>query len=182
MLTLIQNLATWRAWAAVTVPLIVVTLLFQRANTRIREVTSAPLLDGRLHGYTVDEARQAVRDYGAEGRRLYRQRTLRLDLVYPVLYAVSFVLMMAIALRRLSAPEWIGLLLLLPVAAAAFDYLENASVLALLAHGPEWPAFDAVADRAAMGTRGKWLLVGLSALAVAGLWIGVAVRALGARR
>src|SRR5262249_43246559 len=82
---------------------------------------------------------------GTEGRRYYARVQLRIDTFYPATYALS----RALLLWWLTMPGRLGelevpfgariALLLLPVVAAGFDYVENTCIAAMLAKGAEEP-------------------------------------------
>jgi hypothetical protein len=99
--------------------------------------------DVRPFGYSADDARALLVALGEAGRRYYARVQLRLDTVYPASYALSRVLL----LWWLTWPGRIGwieipfggrlALLVLPLAAAVFDYWENTCIAAMLAKGAD---------------------------------------------
>jgi hypothetical protein len=97
--------------------------------------------DMRPFGYTRADASEFLGAIGEQGIDFYKRVQLRLDLVYPALYALS----RALAIWWLTQPGRIagrsvpivlrGALLLAPVLAMIFDYRENALISAMLAAG-----------------------------------------------
>lgn len=107
--------------------------------------------DLRPFGYWPDDVRALVTALGEGGRAFYADVQLRLDSVYPALYALSRALLIwwltmpgRIAGRDAALPLRLALMAM-PVLAAALDYWENASIAAILAAG------DA-ADRVTIGS------------------------------
>jgi hypothetical protein len=98
--------------------------------------------DLRPGGYGPAEARALLAALGEPGRDLYARVQLRLDLVYPAIYAASRALLLwwVTAAGRLACGPLRRLpraaLAALPLTAAALDYLENAAIAAMLAAGP----------------------------------------------
>ena len=102
--------------------------------------------DLRPLGYSVGEARSLLALLGESGRAYYAEVQLMLDTVYPATYALSRALAIwwlampgRLRDRPLPAPlRW--LLLVPPIAAALFDYWENALIARMLTAGPSVPA------------------------------------------
>lgn len=98
--------------------------------------------DLRPGGYNVGEARALLTMLGDAGRAYYADVQLALDTIYPATYALSRALAiwwLAMPGRLRAAPiapaiRW--LLIVPPVAAAAFDYWENSLIRKMLAAGP----------------------------------------------
>ncbi len=112
-------------------------------------------------GYTPERALQMVAAYGHEGRLLYAITTLTADLLYPLVYSLFMALVLVFSFGRVFPPASpLQGLVYLPFAAAAADYLENASVLALLGTYPQQYLW--VAWCASIFTRLKWGLFLLS--------------------
>lgn len=130
-------------------------------------------------GFTAAALYERLEAFGPEGRRLYFFAEL-VDLVYPLAYATFFAFVLALAARALldGGSRWRGLCLL-PYAAMACDYLENACFFTVLF---AWPArIVAVATLAGVFNVGKWAVFAVTLpLAVLGL-AGMGVRALRAR-
>jgi len=134
---------------------------------------SSPL-DTRL-SYTPQQAYQALEAYGPAGRAQYARTILLLDIVFPVVYALLLSLLIARGLvHAFPASARIQSLALLPFAAMFFDWLENASILALLANFPR--RLDGLAAAAGIFTSLKWLILALASLLAAGSLIAVRLR------
>jgi hypothetical protein len=115
--------------------------------------------DLRPFGYTPEEARALLYALSEIGRAYYADVQLQLDTVFPALYAFS----RGLLLLWLTAPGRTAarplplvarlVLLLLPLATASFDYLENEGIAAMLAAGPQ--VSDEVVERTSFWTRAK---------------------------
>ena len=166
----------WRLvfWAglAVTCAVYAAMLLWTLPEIRRAAGGQAPF-DMRPLGYDAEAARTLLSALTAEGRSLYLGAQQQLDFVYPALLAAT----LSLALWRLAAP-WPravrSALVALPVAAAVFDYGENARVRGLLQADPDAVGAEAVAA-ASRASATKALLSAASFAAVPGLlaWRGV---------
>jgi hypothetical protein len=117
--------------------------------------------DLRPVGYSVEEARALLFALSQIGRDYYANIQLSLDNAYPATYALSrglLLLWLTLPGRTSDRPIPWGprlTLLALPAIAAAFDYLENDGISAMLAAGPQVDA-ELVA-RASFWTQAKSL-------------------------
>lgn len=135
------------------------------------DVASARLLDLQFT-YTPEYVARLMDDLGPEGRLAYVTMIVP-DLLLPVALAVTLSLGIAMLLRAVRPSSRWDLLILVPFAAALFDYAENAMTLLGIA---TYPAPTWVAVLGSIGTTGKWTLLAASLIAVAVLVV-VAVRA-----
>src|SRR5262245_26088262 len=115
--------------------------------------------DLRPFGYTPDEARALLYALSSIGRAYYADVQLQLDTAFPALYALSRGLLLLwvtapgrTATRPLPLVARLALLLL-PLATASFDYLENEGIAAMLAAGPQ--VSDELVERTSFWTRAK---------------------------
>ena len=138
--------------------------------------------DLRPIGYGHAEAVQLLTALGEPGRDFYARVQLRLDMVYPALYALSRALLLwwLTAPGRIAGRSWPvavrAILLVPPVMAAVFDYRENAAIAAMLASGPGLdPGVAAAASlmtqvKSMAGLLTESIAIILSVLACVGWW------------
>jgi len=88
-----------------------------------------PIFDMRPMGYGVTEARAFLAAITADGRSYYQHVQLVADLLYPPLLGLLGAFTLAWIRRRVRFPR---VLILLPLAGALFDYLENLGILLML--------------------------------------------------
>jgi hypothetical protein len=96
------------------------------------------LLDMLPAGYDWRYVNELFRALGDKGRHTYLMRQLPVDMFYPLLFALSYSLVLAYLLNKLgklNAP--IIHLCWLPVIAGGADYLENFGIIKLLSDFPE---------------------------------------------
>jgi hypothetical protein len=117
--------------------------------------------DLRPFGYTPEEARAFLYALSNVGRAYYADVQLQLDTAFPAVYAFSRGLLLLwvtapgrTAARPLPLPARFALLIL-PLATAGFDYLENQGIAAMLAAGPQ--AGDELIEHTSFWTRAKSL-------------------------
>ncbi len=128
------------------------------------------LLSGGAHmidmemGYTPDQVYQMIAAYGEQGRSLHIITTLTADLLFPLDYAFLFALLIVITYEEAFPAggmlRMLRNLSLMPFAAAAFDLLENAGIVAMLSLHPRQAPF--LAQAANLFTTLKWGFLVLS--------------------
>ncbi len=86
-----------------------------------------------LTSYTPEKAYQLISSYGAPGRQSYATIELTLDLIYPLISALLFSLVILYTLRHaFPTHPWTHKLARLPFVVMLADYLENGCVLLML--------------------------------------------------
>lgn len=127
----------WLFWglAATTLALYAVMLTWSLPTISAAAGGLTPF-DMRPGGYSLAEARAFLAALSADGLRFYETVQHRIDIAYPGLLALTLFLAIAAA-----APQRLGrwrLALALPaIGVAAFDWLENGAVSAMLRAGAE---------------------------------------------
>ena len=155
---------------AATIGLYLVMLLWSLPKIAAEAGGLTPF-DMRPGGYSLAEARAFLAALSPEGTAFYLGVQHRLDMVYPALLALSLAIGLTWAWK--GAPRAVlGLMVILTVAGAGFDYLENMWVGRMLAAGPEQVSPDIVA---AASLR-SMLKAGLTTAAFSLLLIGLARR------
>lgn len=126
--------------------------------------------DLRPSGYTLDEARAFLAALTSDGTTLYRNVQQRLDIAYPVLLAATLV-MAILLLSPAGLGRWLLAATALP--GMVFDYLENASVAAMLDGGAAalTPELAAAASRWTVLKSVFSTLAFVVLLAFLGLWL-----------
>lgn len=95
------------------------------------------LFDMSPTGYSYAEAIGLLKSLGPEGRDLYLTVQLPIDLVYPIMFAVSYSLMITWILKQfLPMQSRLFLVAFIPVLVGLFDYLENAGIALMLTAFP----------------------------------------------
>lgn len=128
--------------------------------------------DLRPSGYTFDEARAFLAALTSEGTTLYRKVQQRLDIAYPVLLAATLVLAILL-LSPAGLGRWRWLLAATALPGMVFDYLENASVAAMLDGGAAalTPELAAAASRWTVFKSAFSTLAFIALLALLALWL-----------
>lgn len=100
------------------------------------------LLDMMPAGYDAEYANNLLSSLGEQGRNAYLYIQLPVDMVYPLLFGVSYCLVLAYFLNKLGKTEsFLFYLCYLPLFAGLFDYLENFGIIAMLNTYPSNPGF-----------------------------------------
>lgn len=138
------------------------------------------ILDTRLH-YSVRDVETLFLQLGPEGRATYASVASGLDMVYPLVYGILFVLVLAFLLQQVVKPRSPLLYLsLLPLLGVLFDYLENFNTLSLLRSYPQLSVNDVVRGEGL--TRTKWSVLFFCFLIVLFLLIKWGVEKLSKRK
>ncbi len=92
-------------------------------------------LDAR-GSYNISDVTQLFDDMGKEGMDIYSFVSGEIDMIYPLVYALLFFLII-IALTKRFNGKWLSLSFI-PFVAMLFDYLENFNVLKLMNNHPNF--------------------------------------------
>lgn len=110
--------------------------------------------------YSPETAYQMMASYKESGRELYKTIELTVDVVFPVINALFFSLLITYFLRRALRSEGvIQKLNLLPFITLLFDYLENAGIVTMLLCYPG-KKLTTVAQVTSTFTILKWVMAG----------------------
>ena len=96
------------------------------------------LLDMLPTGYNQDYVNKLFRALGENGREVYLTNQIPVDMIYPLLFGLTYSLLLAyflIKLNKLKSP--FSFLSLLPIIAGIADYLENIGIIAMLNSYPD---------------------------------------------
>ena len=96
------------------------------------------LLDMLPMGYDFNYVDQLCSALGEIGRKAYLSNQIPVDMVYPLLFGISYSLVLAYFLNKLNKLKTpLAYLCLLPLLAGAMDYAENIGIIAILNSYPE---------------------------------------------
>jgi hypothetical protein len=113
-----------------------------------------PVFDLRVGGYTLEEAKAYLAALTPEGREIYLGPVRWIDTLFPGLLAATLYCALVVLLRpRLGGAARI--VALVPIIPAAFDWLENAAVAAMLRAGADGVTAQMV-ETASRWTVLKW--------------------------
>jgi hypothetical protein len=96
--------------------------------------------DMRPLGYRPAEAATLLDALGGAGRAYYVSRQIPLDMLYPALLALTLIATIHWFGQRLPTSRIVRLGMVLSVASAMLDYVENAGIAAMIWCWPELPA------------------------------------------
>ena len=154
-------------------------LIFPLMSGHFSELTNGMQTLDVQPGYLPGDASAQISQYGEAGRKFYILIELTADLFYPLIYATLFSLIIALVLKAgLPQSQPYHQLVLLPVIMMTADYVENFTILLMLAFFPAL-SIPAIAWFAAGASFLKWLLGGFSILALligAGILVSKLIR------
>ncbi|MCX7549665.1 hypothetical protein [Xanthomarina sp. F2636L] len=96
------------------------------------------LLDMLPTGYNLDYVNKLFRTLGENGRETYLTNQIPVDMIYPLLFGLTYSLLLAYFLKKLNKLKSPFIyLLLLPIIAGISDYLENIGIIIMLNSYPD---------------------------------------------
>lgn len=96
------------------------------------------LLDMMPTGYDLNYVSELFRSLGENGRWTYLTNQIPVDMIYPLLFGLSYCLLLGYFLKKINKLETpFTYLCLLPVIAGIADYLENFGIIAMLKSYPD---------------------------------------------
>ena len=96
------------------------------------------LLDMMPTGYDFNYVTILLASLGPSGRSAYLQQQIPLDMIYPLLFAVTYFLLLALVLKQVVKPQSVLFYLcFISVLVGIFDYLENIGIIMLLTSYPD---------------------------------------------
>ena len=96
------------------------------------------LLDMMPTGYDLNYVSELFGSLGENGRKTYLTNQIPVDMIYPLLFGLSYCLLLGYFLKKLNklnAP--FTYLCLLPIVAGIADYFENFGIITMLKNYPE---------------------------------------------
>ncbi len=130
------------------------------------------IFDIRPNGYSFTDAQSLLNALSSEGILFYQTTQLALDTVFPIFYALSFMLAFWI-LAPIKLGKWRLLFFPFAIIAMVFDFLENASVVKMLQAGADGISTEMVQSASDFSTL-KYLFINISLailVILIGLWI-----------
>ena len=117
-------------------------------------------IDTKLY-YGPAELYEIMDAYGDQGRRVYAHSHLTADVLFPLVYASFFGLLIAYIFQRAFPQDsWVQQLNLVPFVLLIFDLIENVSVVILLLAYPT--QMGGLARVTGTVTSVKWMLAGIT--------------------
>jgi hypothetical protein len=105
------------------------------------------ILDMMPMGYNFDYVKKLFDQLGEEGRAIYLNQQIPLDLIYPFLFALSNFLLLAYLFKKIAVKNKKNYnLCLIPVFGGIFDYLENFGTIKMLIDYPDISSFGVQAN------------------------------------
>src|SRR5688572_25779115 len=98
------------------------------------------LLDMMPTGYDVEYVNKLLEVLGPQGRNSYLFYQLPLDMVYPLLFGITYSLLFAFVLKKLDGLKgFLYYFCFLPWFCTLFDYFENIGIISILLNFPNNP-------------------------------------------
>ncbi len=96
------------------------------------------LLDMMPMGYNLNYVSELFNSLGEIGREIYLTNQIPVDMVYPLLFGLTYCLLLAYFLKKLNKLNTSFIYLcFIPIIAGIADYLENFGIIAMLKNYPE---------------------------------------------
>jgi hypothetical protein len=115
--------------------------------------------------YTPEKVYSMLASYGEEGRTIYRNFELFVDIIYPIIYSLFFSLLIAWLFNRgFASKSKLQNLNVIPFTVWFFDLLENICIVTMISLFPS--KIIVIAWLATLFTMFKWCLFGVSIVLV----------------
>ena len=97
------------------------------------------LFDMMPTGYSIQYTKTLLETLGIQGRKTYLYSQIPVDMIYPLLFGITYCLLVVYLLNKIKLIEKpIIYLSLLPIFAGLFDYLENIGIITMLNSYPDF--------------------------------------------
>ena len=97
------------------------------------------LFDMMPTGYSIQYTKTLLETLGIQGRKTYLYSQIPVDMIYPLLFGITYCLLVVYLLNKIKLIEKpIIYLSLLPIFAGLFDYLENIGIITMLNFYPDF--------------------------------------------
>jgi hypothetical protein len=101
------------------------------------------LLDMMPIGYESEYKNSLLETLGVNGRKVYLYNQIPVDMVYPILFGISYCLLIAYFLKKINKlNSTFFYLCFLPIIAGIADYLENFGIINMLNNYPNLSQFS----------------------------------------
>ena len=102
------------------------------------------LLDMMPLGYDLEYINMLFGTLGENGRQVYLTNQLPVDMIYPLLFGISYCLLIGFFLKKLNKLDsFFFYLCFLPLIAGIADYIENFGIFTMLYNFPDFSPFTA---------------------------------------
>ncbi len=96
------------------------------------------ILDLQPLGFTAEYALNLMESLGSEGRDYYLCRQIPLDLIYPLLFGITYSLLLFYLFKKTKIKDRYYFLTLIPLFGGFFDYIENIGIILMLKSYPNF--------------------------------------------
>lgn len=131
----IVDKASWKKVLLLLIPTLgtYFTMLFYSIPKVMEYTNGMKILDLIPMGYNSEYAQKLFETLGKTGRNIYLWEQIPLDMIYPILFAITFSLFLALVLKKAFSQEKnLQKLCILPAIAGLFDYLENIGIIIMI--------------------------------------------------
>ena len=142
------------------VQMLISAVLLPYMQTKFDPLGVLGVLDLKF-GFTPDEAYNMLSAYGEEGRKVYFLIEACIDIIYPIIYTITNLLLLSFVFKRgFPADSFIQKLNILPLLVIIADLAENSGIITILNAFPE--RADSAANFASTAGIFKWITFGIS--------------------
>ncbi|GGD53643.1 hypothetical protein GCM10011514_17220 [Emticicia aquatilis] len=128
-------------------------------------------------GFTPDKGYSIIESYGEKGREIYLFVESFVDVIYPIIYTLSFIMLVSFLFKK---NQWqmqrFSVINVIPIGGLIFDLCENYGIVQMLRAFPEkvefWATFASNSGLI------KWIFAGITVLMVLCGLVGWAIKAL----
>ena len=162
MKALLAKTSNWKFILPALLAFICCIYLFQNAESEMSQIAGEKVvMIDLMSDYTLEEINDFFTKIKAEGRQIHQHATGVVDMIFPFVYGLLFILLSAFFLKKITRPDsnWMYLSLL-PILLMLVDFKENFNTLNLLETFPNLTA--EIVDSASKVTGIKAMLTNIS--------------------
>jgi hypothetical protein len=155
----------WLVLVLLLMVVLISQIIIDPFTARLEALSGGSGLIDMLLTYSPETAFGLIESYGEAGRTAYSYFTATGDVIFPVAYGLFLSLLLSWLLLRGTSPDSrLRLLNLVPMAAWAFDWLENVMILTMLGQYPNQSLL--LAGASSLATSAKWAMSAVTFLAL----------------
>lgn len=130
--------------------------------------------------YSPETAYEMIEAYGEEGRASYARAAMTVDVAYPIVYTLMFMVWLTLALRSANVSSSRRCFIsMLPLSVFVLDLIENTGIVTMLKLYPE--KYETLAMATSFATSAKWSAAAVVILITLGATLHLAWRRIASR-
>ena len=136
----LHRISNWKFILPMFILFVANSYMFTHYQQKIDAIANehVPILDMRDGGYTYEEVKMDFEKMGLEGQAIYKFLASKVDMIYPIVYGLFYMALIAFFTKKITDSKLILLILafVIPLLSMIVDYFENFNNVKLLSRFP----------------------------------------------